>query len=114
MRCGDGGPRLRPVSLSSAHTCAREWHMNSSGQIIAGAGLADRARKSSWPARLDVAQSTSGLLLALFMWGHMLFVSSILISNDAMWAITKFFEGYFFLGRSYPIIVSFVVAGVIA
>ena len=29
-----------------------------------------------------------------------------------MWSITKFFEGYFFFGRSFPVIVSFVVAGV--
>ena len=82
--------------------------------IIAGVGLADAPRKSRWPARLDLIQSASGLVLALFMWGHMFFVSSILISNDAMWTITKFFEGYFFLGRPYPIIVSFVVAAVIA
>ena len=54
----------------------------------------------------------SGLLLALFMWVHMVFVSSILISNDAMWTITKFFEGYFFFGRSYPWIVSLAVSGV--
>lgn len=87
--------------------------MNSSSQIIAGSGLADRARKSRWPARLDFVQSASGLLLALFMWGHMIFVSSILISKDAMWTITKFFEGYFFLGASHPGIVSVVVAGVI-
>ena len=82
--------------------------------IIAGVGLADAPRKSRWPARLDVIQSGTGLLLALFMWGHMFFVSSILISNDAMWTITKFFEGYFFFGKSYPVIVSFVVAAVIA
>ena len=41
-----------------------------------------------------------GLLLALFMWVHMVFVSSILISKDAMWTVTKFFEGYFFFGTS--------------
>ena len=82
--------------------------------IIAGVGLSDTPAKSRWPARLDLIQSGTGLVLALFMWGHMFFVSSILISNDAMWAITKLFEGYFFLGRSYPIIVSFVVAAVIA
>ena len=82
--------------------------------IIAGVGLAGARRKSRWPARLDLIQSGTGLVLALFMWGHMFFVSSILISNDAMWTITKFFEGYFFLGRSYPVIVSFVVAAVIA
>ena len=88
--------------------------MSSNSQIIAGAGLTDRTRKSRWPARLDFAQSASGLLLVIFMWGHMFFVSSILISKDAMWTITKFFEGYFFLGASYPGIVSTVVAGVIA
>jgi len=87
--------------------------MDSSTRIIAGAGLTNRARKSRWPARLDFAQSASGFLLVIFMWGHMFFVSSILISKDAMWTITKFFEGYFFLGSSHPGIVSFVVAGVI-
>ena len=30
------------------------------------------------PAIMDLTQSLSGLLLALFMWGHMFFVSSIL------------------------------------
>jgi fumarate reductase subunit C len=89
-------------------------YMGSTSQIIAGVGLADASKKSRWPARLDWTQSVSGLLLALFMWGHMFFVSSILISNDAMWTITKMFEGYFVFGRSYPAIVSFVVAGIIA
>jgi fumarate reductase subunit C len=88
--------------------------MESSNQLISGIGLAGTARKSRWPARLDLIQSGTGLVLALFMWGHMFFVSTILISNDAMWTITKFFEGYFFFGRSYPVMVSFVVAGVIA
>jgi fumarate reductase subunit C len=87
--------------------------MDSSSQIVAGAGLADRARKSRWPARLDLVQSASGLVLALFMWGHMFFVSSILISRDAMWTVAKFFEGFFFFGKSYPGVVSVVVAGVI-
>jgi len=72
------------------------------------------ARKSPWPARMDLAQSLSGLALGLFMWGHMAFVSSILVSKDAMWVVTKAFEGYFFFGRSIPVLVSFVVAGVAA
>ena len=79
-------------------------------RLIAGVGLADRPRKSRWPARMDFAQSATGLLLALFMWGHMLFVASILISKDAMWIITKMFEGYYFFGRSFPQIVSVIVA----
>lgn len=81
--------------------------------LIAGVGLADVPRKSRWPARMDLLQSASGLFLGLFMWGHMFFVATILISEDAMWAVTKMFEGYFVFGRSYPIIVSAVVAVVI-
>lgn len=67
-------------------------------------------RKSRWPARLDVLQSASGLFLALFMWGHMFFVSSILLGKDTMWTVARFFEGYPLLGRPYPVIVSGVVA----
>src|SRR5664279_4922367 len=78
-----------------------------------GAGRARVGRKSRWPARLDWVQSVSGLILALFMWGHMFFVSSILLGKDAMWIVTRFFEGYFILGRSYPWIVSIAVAGVL-
>lgn len=71
-----------------------------------------RPQASHWPARLDLAQSLSGLLLGLFMWGHMLFVSSILLGKDAMWIVTKAFEGYFVFGRSFPGLVSGVVSGV--
>lgn len=88
--------------------------MERTGAVIAGVGLADQGRKSAWPARLDLAQGATGLVLVLFMWGHMFFVSSILLGKDAMWTVTKFFEGYFFFGRSYPWVVSVVVAGVIA
>ena len=88
--------------------------MDSTQNVIAGVGLADRPRKSRWPARMDLAQSLSGLALGLFMWGHMFFVSSILLGQDAMWTITKLFEGYFFLGKAYPGIVSVVVATVFA
>jgi len=84
------------------------------GSVLAtGAARPRRDRKSRWPARLDWMQSTSGLLLALFMWGHMFFVSSILLGKDAMWTVTRFFEGYFIFGRSYPWIVSLAVSGVI-
>jgi fumarate reductase subunit C len=84
--------------------------MNKTIDLIAGAGLADKTRKSRLPARLDFLQSASGLFLALFMWLHMIFVSSILLGKDAMYTITKFFEGYYFFGESYPGIVSGVVA----
>jgi fumarate reductase subunit C len=88
--------------------------MNTTANLAAAPGAVARPRKSLWPARLDMAQSVSGLALGLFMWGHMFFVSSILISPDAMWTITKMFEGYFVLGHSYPGIVSVVVAVVFA
>jgi fumarate reductase subunit C len=78
----------------------------------ASVGARRKPRASRWPARLDLAQSLSGLVLALFMWGHMFFVSSILLGKDAMWRVTRAFEGYYFFGKSYPIIVSVIVAGV--
>ena len=87
--------------------------MNGPSLTAAATRLA-RPRKSLWPARLDTLQSLSGLVLGLFMWGHMLFVSSILLGKDAMWTVTKFFEGYFFFGRSLPWLVSMVVAVIFA
>ena len=52
----------------------------------------------------------SFIVLALFMWLHMFFVSSILLGKDAMYAVTMFFKGYYFFGEPYPAIVSGVVA----
>jgi fumarate reductase subunit C len=106
-----GGTTVRTASVRN--TPQGERTMERSSPLIAGVGLADRTRKSRWPARLDLTQSVTGLLLALFMWGHMFFVSSILISKDAMWTVTRAFEGYFIFGRSYPWIVSLVVAAII-
>ncbi len=69
-------------------------------------------RKSRWPARLDLLQSLSGLALVLFIWGHMFFESSILLGKDMMFRVTKMFEGRYFFGADYPIIITFA-AGVI-
>jgi fumarate reductase subunit C len=80
--------------------------MSKTVDVIVGTGLEQKARKSRWPARLDVLQSASGLFLGLFMWGHMAFVSTILISKDAMWWVTRMFEGQFVLGNRYPGIVA--------
>ncbi len=87
--------------------------MSNTIDIAAGAGAADRCRKSRWPARMDFWQSATGLFLALFMWAHMFFVASILISKDAMWTVTKMFEGYFIFGTSHPILVSGAVGTVL-
>jgi len=64
------------------------------------------------PAKLDFIQSATGLALALFMWAHMFFVSSILFGKDVMYSVTKFFEGYYFFGESYPAIVA-IAAGTV-
>jgi len=62
------------------------------------------------PARLDFLQSATGLILGLFMWAHMFFVSTILLGKDVMYNVTIFFEGYYFFGESYPSIVSVIAA----
>jgi fumarate reductase subunit C len=84
--------------------------------MAATAGTATRPgarhRRSAWPARLDLLQSSTGLALALFMWAHMVLVSSILLGNDAMWTIARFFEGYFVVGRRLAWPVPLVVAAV--
>ncbi len=68
------------------------------------------ATPSAWPARLDILQSISGLFLALFMWLHMAFVSSILWGKDVFWNVSRFFEGYFIFGKPLPWLVSLFVA----
>ncbi|MDD3324350.1 MAG: fumarate reductase cytochrome b subunit [Sulfurospirillaceae bacterium] len=71
-------------------------------------------KKSRLPAKLDYYQSATGLFLGLFMWGHMFFVSSILVSKDFMHTVTKMFEGSMFLQTPQPLLVSGVVALVFA
>ena len=62
------------------------------------------------PARADILQSLTGLLLVLFVWGHMFFESSILLGKDAMYWVTKMFEGEPVFGKPYPLLVSGVAA----
>lgn len=59
-----------------------------------------------WPAIWDMAQGLSGLALALFMWVHMFMVSSILLGKDAMYFVSRMFEGEPIFGRPYPLLVS--------
>lgn len=58
------------------------------------------------PAWCDLLQGVSGLLLVLFMWAHMLLVSSILLGEQAMYTVTRFLEGYYIFGRSVTGIVT--------
>ena len=76
--------------------------------------LEDRVRKSRMPAKLDLVQSLSGLALALFMWVHLLLVSSILISKDAMLFVTRMMEGSLAPSKEagYPILVKVAVGAV--
>ena len=63
-------------------------------------------KKSRIPAKLDYLQSLTGGFLALFMWGHMLLVSSILISKDFMYTVTKLLEADFLFDGGNPLVVS--------
>jgi len=72
-------------------------------------GVDTQRKKSRIPAKLDFYQSATGLFLGLFMWAHMIFVSSILLGYDAMYYVTKMFEGQFIFGEGKPIIVSISV-----
>jgi len=64
------------------------------------------------PARLDFIQSTTGLILAVFIMGHILFEASIIISDEMMYRVTLMFEGYFFFGEQYPGIISFLASAI--
>lgn len=84
--------------------------MSKTIDLIADTGLTERVRKSRLPARLDFLQSATGLFLALFMWLHMLFVSSILLGKDAMYYVARFFEGQYIFGKPYPGLVALIIA----
>lgn len=69
---------------------------------------------SRWPAIFDLAQGLTGLVLVLFMWAHMFFVSSILLGKDAMYFVARLFEGEPIFGKPYPILVSLVAVFIAA
>ena len=80
--------------------------MRMSNELAVGAALTQRAQSRFWPARLDFLQSASGLFLALFLWVHLFAEASILLGKDAMYRVTMFFEGYYFFGTPYPVIIT--------
>ncbi len=86
--------------------------MSSHTDTVRGAAFAFRRRRSRWPARLDLVQALSGLVLVLFIWGHMVLESSILLGKDAMFRVARFMEGRYLFGADYPILVT-IAAGVI-
>lgn len=68
-------------------------------------GLIDKkvdGKKSKVPAKLDFYQSLTGLILALFIKFHIIFVSSILISKDFMYQVDKVLSGSLFVKGGDP------------
>lgn len=80
--------------------------MGAKTDLALGAALAGHGSHRAWPARMDLMQSLSGLFLALFLWVHLFAEASILLGKDAMYRVTIFFEGYYFFGDTYPIIIT--------
>jgi fumarate reductase subunit C len=74
----------------------------------------DRIKKSRTPARLDLAQSGTGLVLGLFMWVHMCLVGSIVLGKGSFNFVAKTMELSFLsdTGHGYPSAVFFAVLGV--
>jgi fumarate reductase subunit C len=69
-------------------------------------------KKSRTIAKLDFWQSVTGLILGVFILGHIVFESSILVSKELMYKVTIMFEGYYFFGEKYPGIISFLAASI--
>ncbi|RXJ98616.1 succinate dehydrogenase/fumarate reductase cytochrome b subunit [Arcobacter sp. CECT 8986] len=80
--------------------------------IEAFTGVTPQGKKSRTPAKLDVMLTASGVILALFMMGHMLFVSTILLGKDVMYTVTKMFELEFLFEGGIPAVVSVIVLAI--
>lgn len=66
-----------------------------SNQIEGFLGVSLERKKSKLPARLDLIQSGTGVILGLFMWCHMMFVSTILISPSFYNSVIHVLEARF-------------------
>jgi fumarate reductase subunit C len=69
-------------------------------------------KKSKIPARLDFLQSATGLILSLFIIFHILFESSILFGKEAMYRLTKMFEGEPFIEGGEPLFITALALGI--
>ncbi len=71
----------------------------------------DKIRKSRLPAKLDLIQSGTGLILGLFMWVHMMLVGSIVLGKSVFNFVAKTMELSFLSssGHGYPAAVFFAV-----
>ena len=75
-------------------------------------GIINRGKLSGW---LDISQSVSGVVLAIFLWTHLILVSSILLGAEAMTWVAKTMELSFLTadGHGYPWVVT-IIAMIIA
>jgi fumarate reductase subunit C len=67
-------------------------------------------------ARFDLIEMGSGLLLVLFMWGHMLMLATILLGENTMNGLATFLEDLYLaqvgaVGVAFLILIHFVAAG---
>jgi fumarate reductase subunit C len=67
-------------------------------------------------ARVDLIELISGLLLVLFMFGHMLMLSTILFGQETMNALAVFLEDFYIaqagaVGVVFLLVIHFVTAG---
>ncbi|WP_077755712.1 fumarate reductase cytochrome b subunit [Shewanella psychrophila] len=67
-----------------------------------------------WTAWLDISQSLSGVILAIFLWMHLVLVSSILLGGEAMTWVAGLMELNFLSsdGHGYPWVVSIIAIGI--
>jgi fumarate reductase subunit C len=67
----------------------------------------NKKRKSRMPARLDLLQSLTGLILGLFIWVHIFLDSSIIFGEAAFSFVSRNLEFAFLseTGHGYPIVV---------
>jgi len=67
-------------------------------------------------ARVELAEMISGILLVLFMWGHLMMLSTILFGEGTMNSLAEFLEEYYIsqvgvVGIALLILLHFVAAG---
>ncbi|MBP8118452.1 fumarate reductase cytochrome b subunit [Shewanella sp. SM101] len=76
--------------------------------------MAIKLNIKKWSAWLDLSQSLSGVILAVFLWTHLVLVSSILLGADAMSWVARTMELSFLSadGHGYPWVVTCIAIGI--
>ncbi len=71
------------------------------------------ARPSMASSAVELATSVSGVLLALFMVGHMGLLFSVLLGTGAFDELAEFLEGYYLLHAAAPFLVLIIIGHVV-